>query len=66
MGKRISKSLAKEIAERTMAVVNPANRGMALRAALIRHGFVGREPEPAGLEEAEALVKWLLAEYPGD
>ena len=66
MGKRISKSLAKEIAERTIAVINPANRGVALRAALIRHGFVGREPEPAVFDESEVLMKWLLATYSGD
>ena len=66
MAKRMSKTLAKEMAERTLTVVNPANRALALRAALTRHGFAGREPDQAVLNEREALVQWLLASYPGD
>ncbi len=46
-----------------MAVVNPANRAMALRAALQRHGFAGGEPEAAVLAERKALIGWLLASY---
>lgn len=66
MGMRISKTLAREIAERTVAVVNPANRGMALRAALPRHKFAAREPDQTVLNERDTLVQWLLATYSGD
>ena len=63
MSKVMSRTMAAEIAERTMAVVNPANRAMALRAALQRHGFAGGEPEAAVLAERKALISWLLAIY---
>ncbi|WP_162783646.1 hypothetical protein [Devosia naphthalenivorans] len=63
MSKVMSRTMAGEIAERTMAVVNPANRAMALRAALQRHGFAGGEPEAAVLAERKALIGWLLASY---
>ena len=63
MSKVMSRTMAAEIAERTMAVVNPANRAMALRAALQRHGFAGGEPEAAVLAERKALIGWLLASY---
>ena len=63
MSKVMSRTMAAEIAERTMAVVNPANRAMALRAALQRHGFAGGEPEAAVLTERKALISWLLATY---
>jgi hypothetical protein len=63
MTKRMSKTLAGEIAERTMAVVNPANRALALRAALTRHGFGAGEPDAEVLSERRALVDWLLARY---
>jgi hypothetical protein len=63
MSKRMSKTMAVEIAERTMAVVNPANRGLTLRASLQRHGFAAREPDAATLEERQALVAWLLETY---
>ena len=63
MSKRMSKTLAAEIADRTLAVVNPSNRSLALRAALQRHGFAAREPEPAILQDAKALRDWLLAIY---
>ena len=58
----MSKTLAAEIASRTLEVVNPANRVMALNAALRRHGFVpsGQPPE---LSDRTALVAWLLATY---
>ena len=62
--KRMSKTMAAEIATRTLEVVSPANRGLALAAALRRHGF-----DPAGapmkapvLERAE-LMAWLLSTY---
>ncbi len=64
MSKRLSKTLAAEIATRTLEVVNPANRGVALAATLHRHGFdpnlAALPPAPAGRAE---LVAWLLATY---
>lgn len=63
MSKRMSKTLAAEIADRTLAIVNPANRGLALRAALQRHGFVVREPELETLQDSKALRAWLLTTY---
>lgn len=66
MAKRMSKTLASEIAERTMAVVNPQNRAIALDAALRRHGFtpVAVAP-PSELLERSSLVGWLLSKYAG-
>ncbi len=64
MPKRMSKSMAAEIADRTLQVTNPQNRGIALGAALQRHGFV---PQGLGavaeLAERQALIAWLLARY---
>lgn len=60
--KRMSKTLAAEIAGRTLEVINPQNRAMALGAALRRHGFdapVGQAP----VDDRAALVAWLLATY---
>ncbi len=59
----MSKTLAAEIADRTVAIVNPANRALALRAALQRHGFAAREPEAAILQDSKALREWLQATY---
>ena len=63
MAKHMSKTLAAEIAGRTLEVVNPANRGMALDAALRRHGFIptGATPEP--ISDRAQLVAWLIATY---
>ena len=63
MAKHMSKTLAAEIAGRTLEVVNPANRTMALDAALRRHGFVpvGAAPEP--ISDRAQLVAWLIATY---
>ena len=63
MAKHMSKTLAAEIAGRTLEVVNPANRAMALDAALRRHGFVpaGAAPEP--ISDRAQLVAWLIATY---
>ena len=58
----MSKTLAAEIASRTLEVVNPANRAMALNAALRRHGFSPVTP-PAQLLDGPALVAWLIATY---
>jgi hypothetical protein len=63
MSKRMSKTLAAEIADRTLAIVNPVNRALALRAALQRHGFAAREPELAILQDSKALRAWLLTTY---
>ncbi len=60
----MSKTLATEIATRTLEVINPANRTVALAATLRRHGF---DPNAAGLPAAPAdrteLTAWLLATY---
>lgn len=64
MSKRMSKTLAAEIADRTLAVVNPANRVVALGAALQRHGFPGAAAPPNGtLTDRGALIAWLQATY---
>lgn len=64
MNKRMSKTLAAEIAGRTLEVVNPANRGVALAATLRRHGFDPNAAElPAGPTDRTALVAWLLTTY---
>lgn len=64
MTKRMSKTLAAEIADRTLEVVNPHNRSIALHATLRRHGFA---PSTATisppLEDRSLLVAWLLARY---
>ncbi len=60
----MSKTLAAEIAGRALDVVNPANRGMALGAALRRHGFdpaLGKLPPELG--DRATIVAWLLATY---
>lgn len=60
----MSKTLAAEIASRTLEVINPANRAVALGATLRRHGF---DPNQAGMPANPAdraeLVAWLLATY---
>lgn len=66
MSKRMSKTLAVEIAERTLKVVNPQNRALALSDALKRHGFgAATLPEGGVPADKAALVAWLLAAYPG-
>lgn len=62
--KYLSKSLAIELATRTVSVVNPQNRTMALNAGLRKHGVPQREdPNPDALLEHKALVAWLLKTY---
>ncbi|MBN9308100.1 hypothetical protein [Devosia sp.] len=67
MSKRMSKTLAAELAERTLAIVNPSNRTIALNEALKRRGF-----EPVRIAAAElptdkaALALWLMARFPGE
>lgn len=64
MSKRMSRTLAAEIADRTLAVVNPGNRLLALDSALQRHGFPGATAPPEGtLNERAALIAWLQATY---
>lgn len=64
MAKRMSKTLAAEIAERTLAVVNPQNRPLTLNAALQRHGFgIVATARPEQLGDRAAIVSWLLATY---
>ena len=67
MSKRMSKTLAAEIADRVLKVVNPANRPLALSDALRRHGFGSARLPPGGLPEDRAgLAAWLLATYAGE
>lgn len=64
MSKRMSKTLAAEIADRTLAVLNPQNRLVALGAVLQRHGFPGAAAPPeATLSDRAALIAWLQATY---
>jgi hypothetical protein len=60
----MSKTLAAEIATRTLQVVNPANRGVALASTLRRHGFdPNAAAPPASLTDRTELAAWLLATY---
>ena len=62
--KRMSKTLATEIAERTLRVVNPQNRQLALNDALRRHGFRPAAAPADGLPADRAtFIAWLLATY---
>jgi hypothetical protein len=63
MAKHMSKTLAAEIAGRTLEVVNPANRAMALDAALRRHGFVPTDAAPEPIGDRAQLAAWLIATY---
>jgi hypothetical protein len=62
--KRMSKTMAAEIAARTLDVISPANRGLALDAALRRHGFdpANATTKPPMLERTD-LLAWLLSTY---
>lgn len=63
MAKHMSKTLAAEIAGRALEVVNPANRAMALDAALRRHGFVPASAAPEPIIDRTQLTAWLIATY---
>lgn len=64
MNKRMSKTLAAEIASRTLEVINPANRAVALAATLRRHGFDPNAAEPpANPTDRAELLTWLIATY---
>jgi len=58
--KPMSRTLAIEIATKTMAIVNPANRGLRMADLLEKHGF-HRVPEPELdiLTDQTRLVSWL-------
>lgn len=58
----MSKTLAAELADRTLSVVNPQNRFIALAAALARHGFARPAEHPDLLDRAE-MIAWLLETY---
>ncbi|MDB5613847.1 MAG: hypothetical protein JWQ22_1500 [Devosia sp.] len=62
MTKRLSKTLADQIADSTLAVVNPQNRFIALTAALARHGFARPAAHPE-LVDRSAMIAWLLETY---
>jgi hypothetical protein len=59
----MSKTLAAEIAERTLQVVNPQNRALALSATLRRHGFPSPDQWPDSILDKSELQAWLLATY---
>jgi hypothetical protein len=60
----MSRTLAIEIATKTMTVINPANRGLRMADLLEKHGF-RRVPEPDLdiLSDQARLVSWLRATY---
>jgi len=58
--KPMSRTLAVEIATKTITVVNPANRGLRMADLLEKHGFRRvREPELDILSDQARLVSWL-------
>ena len=59
----MSKTLAAEIADRTLEVINPQNRALALQATLGRHGFSPTAATSDILAERSALITWLLSTY---
>jgi hypothetical protein len=64
MARAMSRTLAVEIADRVLTVVNPANRRIALGEVLRRHGFPGAElPDVEILSDRERLIGWLRDTY---
>ena len=64
MPKTMSKTLASEIAARTLAITNPQNRAIALKDTLRRHGFDAMPaPDLTTLLSQPALVDWLKKRY---
>jgi hypothetical protein len=56
----MSRTLAIEIATKTMAIINPANRGLRMNDLLEKHGFkCVREPELDVVSDQGRLVAWL-------
>lgn len=67
MGKRMSKTLAAELAERTLAIVNPSNRVLPLNESLRRHGFAPLRIAASELPaDRPGLAAWLMARYAGE
>lgn len=58
--KLMSRTMAVEIATKTMTITNPANRGLRMADLLEKHGFhrVG-EPDIETLSDQTRLVNWL-------
>lgn len=62
--KQMSRTLAVEIAAKTMAVTNPANRGLRMADLLEKHGFRRvNEPELDIVSDQARLVNWLRETY---
>jgi len=60
----MSRTLAIEIATKTMTVINPANRGLRVADLLEKHGFQHvAEPELDILSDQARLVSWLRETY---
>jgi hypothetical protein len=58
--KPMSRTLAIEIATKTMTVINPANRGLRVIDLLEKHGFRGaEEPNLDIVSDQARLVVWL-------
>ncbi|QXX73992.1 hypothetical protein MHY1_00793 [Methylovirgula sp. HY1] len=58
--KTMSRTLAIEIATKTMTVINPANRGLRMADLLEKHGFKRvQEPELDVFGDQARLVSWL-------
>jgi hypothetical protein len=58
--KSMSRTLAIEIATKTMTVINPANRGLRVLDLLEKHGFRRvAEPDLETVGDRERLVAWL-------
>ncbi len=56
----MSRTMAIEIATKTMAIVNPANRGLRMADLLEKHGFHRvAEPDIEILSDQPRLVTWL-------
>jgi hypothetical protein len=65
--KLMSRTLAIEIATKTMAVINPANRGLRMADLLEKHGFRRvTEPELDILSDQARLVAWLRETFKVD
>jgi hypothetical protein len=58
--KLMSRTLAIEIATKTMSIINPANRGLRMADLLEKHGFRRvAEPDLEILSDQTRLVSWL-------
>jgi len=60
----MSRTMAIEIATKTMAIVNPANRGLRVADLLEKHGFHRvAEPDIDIVSDQTRLVNWLRETY---